>query len=574
MGSRRSPGLDSSRGRVAPGGLAVVLITVTLLGGVGQVAGGVIDLQQSPPGDGVTVDPGAVAGSQPANDRFEPNDDRDRATALGANATVEDLRIVDGESDYFALNLSRGESITATALFDDTQGDLDVALLGPDGTFVDSSNSVTDDETVSGVAGQNGTYYVRVYGFSGASAPYSLEVDVTDTGTADWSAGNTTNLEPNEHFASAARITAGRYTGLEIDSIEDHDYYAVDLDAGQSLTTHIEFSDALGDLDVTVFGPDEERLEGSYSVTDDERVEITAVESGTHYIEVYGYSGATAPYTLEVIVDGRGPDDVDDNDEDTDDERPDEPGEREDDPPFSAGEDLRSIDIGATAAGEIDDSDPESDENRGHYEPVTFNGSAGELLTISMSSVQGDTYLILRGPGGEVIERNDDGGGGLDSEIRGVELPEDGEYTIVATSYSSFDTFEYTLSVSRGFGGGARPITMDLTTNAPTVTAGNSVTVSFNLTNTAAETAPFVVETGLDTLPAGWRITSHSDDGATWRGIDAAWVVPAVRPNSSVTPSVTVDVPANATTREFRAFGYAQRGQVSAPFTIEVEPTG
>jgi hypothetical protein len=593
MGSRRSIGPDGSD-HVTSWSVAALLVIAVLLVGAGQAAGGSADGSTAAVGDWGSHTTGynfveyfdttgcrksprdysrqyqndgpALGVTQSENDRFEDNDERATATHI-QQGTLENLQIVDGESDYFAVNLTTGESITATARFEHSQGDLDMELQAPDGRSLDSSISVSDDETVSAVAAQNGTYYVEVYGYSGASAPYSLDVEVTDTDDIGTSGSNATDLEPNDDFDTAASVTAGRYTGLEINSTTDEDYYAVEVDAGQSLTASIEFSDAVGDLDMTVSGPDRDRLEGSYSVSDSERVEITAVESGTYYIEVNGYSGDTAPYTLAVSVDGTGPVDSDS----------DGPGDDDldgTDPADTDGIDLRRIEIGATATGEIDDGDPESEENRGHYEPVTFNGSAGDRLTISMTSDEGDTYLILRGPDGEVVQRNDDGGEGLDSELSSVELPEDGVYTIVATSYSDFDTFEYTLTVSRGFAGGIQPTTMELTSSAPSVQAGDSVTVSFNLTNTADDTAPLLVDTDLTSLPPGWRITGHSDDGGTWRGGDAAWIFPAVASNASVRPSVTIAIPANASTEQLRAVGYAQRGQDAAPFTIEVTESG
>lgn len=118
--------------------------------------------------------------------------------------------------------------------------------------------------------------------------------------------------------------------------------------------------------------------------------------------------------------------------------------------------DLRSIDRNSTATGEIDKDDPSADERRGFHEPVTFNGSAGENVEITMGSQPGDTYLQLLDPDGTVIGEDDDDGYSLNSSLE-AELPEDGEYTIVATSFSDGDTFEYELSldITAGGAGGA-----------------------------------------------------------------------------------------------------------------------
>jgi O6-methylguanine-DNA--protein-cysteine methyltransferase len=109
--------------------------------------------------------------------------------------------------------------------------------------------------------------------------------------------------------------------------------------------------------------------------------------------------------------------------------------------------DVRSIDYGETVASRIDREDPQSRDYRGHYEPVTFDGSAGDVVTVDMVS-SGDTYLFLQGPDGSAIASDDDGGDGLNSRLA-VPLPADGEYTIVATSYSPDETFFYELSLDR-----------------------------------------------------------------------------------------------------------------------------
>ena len=112
----------------------------------------------------------------------------------------------------------------------------------------------------------------------------------------------------------------------------------------------------------------------------------------------------------------------------------------------SGGADLRSIQAGQTRESELDENDPEASFMRGYFEPVSFDGESGQSITIDMSSSQGDTYLFLYGPDGDMVAENDDHEG-LNSQIR-TTLEEDGEYTIVATSFSDEETFEYELSVT------------------------------------------------------------------------------------------------------------------------------
>lgn len=66
----------------------------------------------------------------------------------------------------------------------------------------------------------------------------------------------------------------------------------------------------------------------------------------------------------------------------------------------------------------------------------TFSATAGQTMTIELTSSDFDTMLLLKGPNGEVLTSNDDYGGSLNSTIV-IELAESGTYSAVASSFSS-----------------------------------------------------------------------------------------------------------------------------------------
>jgi len=118
-------------------------------------------------------------------------------------------------------------------------------------------------------------------------------------------------------------------------------------------------------------------------------------------------------------------------------------------PDEEAQENLREISPGEVARGTMNGDDPEDSAREGNYEPVTFQGTAGEEVQITMRSRNGDTRLQLLNPDGEEVAENDDNfevDGSLNSRITHT-LEASGEYTIVATSFSSFASFEYTLEL-------------------------------------------------------------------------------------------------------------------------------
>ncbi|MFK8184661.1 MAG: PPC domain-containing protein [Phormidesmis sp.] len=66
----------------------------------------------------------------------------------------------------------------------------------------------------------------------------------------------------------------------------------------------------------------------------------------------------------------------------------------------------------------------------------SFDGEAGQAMTIDLESEDFDTVLLLRGPDGEILTSNDDFGREFNSRIV-IELPETGTYSAVATSFSN-----------------------------------------------------------------------------------------------------------------------------------------
>lgn len=90
--------------------------------------------------------------------------------------------------------------------------------------------------------------------------------------------------------------------------------------------------------------------------------------------------------------------------------------------------------------------------------PFTFAGTAGDLITITMTSPQTDgprldSFLELRGPDGAVLTTDDDSAGNLNSRIEPFTLPTTGNYTIIATRFmqetgTSIGDFELVVSIA------------------------------------------------------------------------------------------------------------------------------
>ncbi|NDJ63113.1 MAG: hypothetical protein GYB67_18480, partial [Chloroflexi bacterium] len=87
---------------------------------------------------------------------------------------------------------------------------------------------------------------------------------------------------------------------------------------------------------------------------------------------------------------------------------------------------------GEIALGEIIDAELTADAPALEF---TFDGEADDLIDLTMTSLDFDTYLVLLDEDGAVIAEDDDGAGNLNSRIGPFELPADGTYTVVAQSF-------------------------------------------------------------------------------------------------------------------------------------------
>jgi hypothetical protein len=105
------------------------------------------------------------------------------------------------------------------------------------------------------------------------------------------------------------------------------------------------------------------------------------------------------------------------------------------------------IAIGQSLMSQLTAASPVNNENR-RYALWTFSGTAGQAVQIDMVSTELDSYLILLDQMGNELQRNDDGGGGLNSRIN-ISLPYTGAYRIMAMSYRTSGVMfgTYTLSL-------------------------------------------------------------------------------------------------------------------------------
>jgi hypothetical protein len=126
-------------------------------------------------------------------------------------------------------------------------------------------------------------------------------------------------------------------------------------------------------------------------------------------------------------------------------------GEGEEEPRPDGDASITPIRPGPAVQGELTEDDAQAEDDS-YYDLYVYQGHAGEDVTISLSSQDFDTFLVVgRIVAGEfeALDTNDDGPAGTDSFLR-LTLPADGDYVIRANSLSGGETGAYTLRITRG----------------------------------------------------------------------------------------------------------------------------
>lgn len=228
-----------------------------------------------------------------SEDNYEDNDTFSESYNLG-NAPIGTLSSFDGpgvrgdDDDYYILSIPAGYvTLDVTCAFLHANGDLALELFDVQQVSLASSDTLTDDETVSiSVNPNGGTIYILVSGADGTGANYDLT----------WTFGIEDIYEDNDSLATAADITANPNTLLsEINGYStqtDSDFYLVTLPANSiRLNVDVFFSHSLGNIDVNIYNHDAvpSRIASANSTTDNESLSApVALTGGVYYIEVTG----------------------------------------------------------------------------------------------------------------------------------------------------------------------------------------------------------------------------------------------------------------------------------------------
>ena len=224
------------------------------------------------------------------------------------------------DEDWFELRLTQ-DSQVELELAGGSASDLDLGLYDEDAVLIDSSLSLSSNETVSACL-PAGSYLARVFAFNPQSNPYSLtvsqsaascaatcEVDENEEDDGPGEARPTT-IFPDPFVSTTQSICAA-----------DDDWYQVELFNGESMLVDLTFEQAGGLEDLDIHLHDEEgvdltpctpeepadcALDNGQSADSDEQFGFTAPATGcapcTFYVVVRGFGDSENLYDISIAL--------------------------------------------------------------------------------------------------------------------------------------------------------------------------------------------------------------------------------------------------------------------------------
>jgi len=395
---------------------------------------------------------------------------------IGIGDTIEGTLTQDDPRLAYAFDGTANQEVTITLISEDFDSYL--LLLDENGSQVaeDDDSAGRLDSQIIYTLEADGTYTIiatslrEVRSEGSEFAPGDFTLSLSADGSAPDNTqpdSNTTTQPPNADGTIALGDTVegtldGASTGFTFDgsagqtititaTSTDFDTYLQLVNAGGDILA--EDDDSAGRLNAQVVYTIEE--DGAYTIL---VTSYRAVTSG-------GTDTAGGDFTLALSSDGTAPDNNQtDNNTTTQ-------------PPSADG----TIAIGDTVSGTLTEASA----------ALTFEGTAGQDVTITLSSTDFDPYLQLQDTEGNLYAEDDDSAGQLNAQIT-YRLPEDGTYTIIVTSFravsSEGDLFgegDYTLSVSAD----GAPVTQ---TDTPTTTAVEAISIGDTVSGSLTENTPSI----------------------------------------------------------------------------------
>lgn len=268
--------------------------TVTVTTGVTDEAGNALAAPSA-----TTFDTG-VLDCEHLVDYLEPNDDAANAAAVEMDRVYHTLSVCGDDMDFFRFDLTETTRIDFHISFRQSVSQRSSLVLMRENTTEPFFTrawpaTVAGEERTVSFTFLPGTYRYRYSATNEADefVLYDFELETGEPCGDD-------AFEDNDWYNGAAPITEGTYEDLS-SCPGDGDYFAIELEAGQTLTVTVT---AVGDpveRQMEIWSPGAEALVSFSSSDATEILEATAEETGTYRVHLRAWSGS-GEYEMDVDV--------------------------------------------------------------------------------------------------------------------------------------------------------------------------------------------------------------------------------------------------------------------------------
>lgn len=229
-------------------------------------------------------------------DSYETNNTFSTATSIGKNTTLASATIHNtSDVDYYKFTLPEASNFDISLSNIPSECDYELELYKNASTLCASSKkSGNSAERISGYL-PAGTYYIKVYSYKNKSSkPYTLSLSSKAAYTLD-------QFEPNDSFSTAVSIQAPKTIQGTIHTVNDKDYYRLTIPDMSGITITLENIPASCDYELKLFNSSKKMISSSTNGAGKDEVIYTTLTSGTYYIWVHSYAGASSTnYKLTV----------------------------------------------------------------------------------------------------------------------------------------------------------------------------------------------------------------------------------------------------------------------------------
>jgi len=124
---------------------------------------------------GGSSDGGDTGGSDQGEEEDDDNDTRAKATKVSTSFSKSKKVDDSTDVDYYKFTIRKSRTMTVKMSFSHRAGDLDLKLYSSAGKLVAKSESTSNVESFAKYL-KSGTYYIKVYGYRGATGDYKLSL--------------------------------------------------------------------------------------------------------------------------------------------------------------------------------------------------------------------------------------------------------------------------------------------------------------------------------------------------------------------------------------------------------------